>query len=99
MVHEVNPLQRVPGVQGSGQAPPSGTNAGRFEALLGELAKEMEALKPGESAAQISKPEDLEAALTDAGRKFESCERLKENLIEAYRATLKEMKGSPSLPR
>ena len=96
MVHEVNPVQRTTGVQGSGEAPPPGKYSGRFEALLGELTREMEALKQGDAAAEIRKPEDLEAALNEAGRKFQSCEKVKKNLIEAYQATVAKMKDPPS---
>ena len=88
MVHEVNPVQRPTGVQRSGKAPPPRSEV-RFEKLLSELTREMEALKPGTS--EIRKPEDLEAALTEAGRKYKSCEKLKQNLIEAYRATVNRM--------
>ena len=96
MDHEVNPVQRISGVQRSGKAPPPGRNDGRFEKLLGELTREMDALKQSEAAKEIKKPEDLEAALNEAGRKFQSCEKLKKNLIEAYQATVEKMKEKPS---
>lgn len=96
MNHEVNPVQRVSGVQRSGKAPPASRNDGRFEKLLGELTREMDALKQDEASREIRKPEDLEAALNEAGRKFQSCEKLKRNLIEAYQATVAKMKEKPS---
>ena len=55
------------------------------EALQGEARKGLGRL----SEETIRKPEELDAAVREAGEKFQSCMKLGKNLIKAYEATLK----------
>ncbi|MFH2002628.1 MAG: flagellar hook-basal body complex protein FliE [Planctomycetota bacterium] len=72
---------------------------GAFASLLNKVTQDMEALK-GETheakgrldTGEIDQPEELEAAVKEAGRKYRSCVELSRNLIKAYKATIDSVK-------
>jgi len=62
-----------------------------MENLKGEAAPAAGKLVPE----AIRKPEELNAALLEAERKYQSAQALGQNLVEAYQATLKAVEGHP----
>lgn len=80
-----------------------GKGKGDFEDLLNRVTRDMVLLKgetqKGEHKNAIEKPEELEAALEEAGRNFSSVMKAGRNLIKAYQATLKALETYPHTGR
>jgi hypothetical protein len=102
MDHKINNLVDESGrIRTAPAAAPARTEPPRpgvesFDALMKQVVQDVEALQ-GEtrkdlgrlSAEPIREPEELDAAVREAGEKFQSCMKLGKNLIKAYEATVK----------
>jgi hypothetical protein len=72
---------------------------GDFEDLLNRVTRDMaqlrEETRQEEGTCAVEGPEDLEAALKEAGRNFSSAMETSRNLIKAYQVTLESLHGDP----
>jgi flagellar hook-basal body complex protein FliE len=103
---EINSLV-LRGIQETGPAaakPAEGAPRGAFEAILGEVAQEMAALKEeAQQAAQrleskaLKETDGLKTAFQDAGKNFRSAMKVGQNLVKAYQATLDAMEAQREL--
>lgn len=82
----------APGAPSTAAAP----SADRFETLLGEVTQALKTLKDdsrgeskGLSPDTIQRPEELEQALNEAGRKYNACVKAGKHLAQAYQDTMK----------
>lgn len=97
---EVNPLlqslkiEKIRPQAPQDSKPVEKAKPGEFEALLKKVNRDVEALKGETKEAanrvdeQIDQPEELQAAVKEAGQKYKSAVKLSKNLIEVYKATI-----------